>query len=155
MTRRERIVFLLDHLADCCGPGGSGAGPGDSDGTIGFALTSSMADHPSVIELGRCLELLRRMAPAHARDLEAYFGCGWHVERVPKTQQRKGRLVTVMNADGRAVTVDRLVRSLPGSLAAMAKDRETREPRTVARGIDFISGVFRGDVFVPAQLLAA
>jgi len=155
VTRREQIVFLLEHLRDCCGPGGSGGGRGDSDGSIGFALTSAMADHPSVIELGRCLDLLRRMAPAHARDLEAYFGSHYYVDWVPVTVKRGNRWVRVLDKDGQPSKRPVRRRSLPAWLACVPMDRETGEPQTVARGVDFISGTFRGEPFVPKQLLAA
>ena len=154
MTRRERIVFLLEHVRDLYGPGGSGDGVGAGEGP-GFALLSSMAEHPSAQELGRCLQLLRRMAPNHARDLETYFACAWYVERVPKTTTRGGRRVVVREKDGSPSYVLRRVRGLPAWLECVPVDRETGEPRTVARGVDFISGVFRGDPFVPEQLLKA
>ncbi len=151
MTRRQRIVFLLEHLPDVCGLSSTGTGQGDGDGP-GFPLLTSMADHPSVIELGRCLRLLRRMCPNHARYLDAYYGAAWYVERTPKTVTKRGRRVRVLEPDGtQAYTLTRK-RGLPGWLVRAPQDRETGEPVMVARGVDFISCAFHGDPFIPGQL---
>jgi hypothetical protein len=155
MTRRERIVFLLEHLNDCLGPAGSAsAGSGDGDGP-GFVLTSSMAVHPSVVELRRCLRLLGRLAPNHREAVETWFCCNWYVKRVPKTVRRNGRVVRVLNRDGSQAFDMRRVRGLPPWLKACPVDRGTGEPRPVALGVDFICGVFRGEPFVPEQLREA
>ena len=151
MTRRAKIVFLLEHLNDCLGPSSSATREGAGDGP-GFVLTSSMADHPSVVEIGRCLDVLSRAAPKHADHLQAYFCCNWYVQRIPKTAKRHGRIVRVMNRDGTPAYDFRRVRGLPAWLACVPLDRETGEPRTVARGVDFISGLFTGEPFIPDQL---
>lgn len=155
-VRRERIVFLLDHLGDCLGPGGglaaTNAGSTDS---IGFALTSTMADHPSVKELLRCLAVVEARFPRHYSHLWAYFGSGWMVEWVPK--RRAGKTLTRVDDFGRRVPVrePRRVRALPGWLRAEPVDRETGEPRLVSRSVDVLAGLFRGEVFVPDQLREA
>ena len=155
MTRRERIVFLLEHLNDCLGPAGSAsAGSGDGDGP-GFVLTSSMAVHPSVVELRRCLRLLGRLAPNHREAVESYFCCNWYVERVPKTVRRGNRVLQLRNADGSVATEPRRVRGLPPWLRACPVDGGTGEPRPVALGVDFISGVFSGEPYIPEQLREA
>jgi len=155
VTRRERIVFLLEHLNDAWGPGSSlGGSAGDGEGP-GFALTSSMADHPSVVELGRCLRMLGRLAPNHREAVETWFCCNWYVKRVPKTVRRNGRVVRVLNRDGSQAFDMRRVRGLPPWLRACPVDGGTGEPRPVALGVDFISGVFRGEPYIPEQLLAA
>lgn len=146
-------MFLLDHLEDCLGPGGA-AGNHTNGEPLGFALTSSMADHPSVIELCRCLDVLRAKVPRHHLHLRIYFGSGWRVVWEPK---RSGNGKTVMRIDevtGRRVpdTVPRRVRAIPAWLAAERKDRETGEPRLVAHAIDMVSALFRGEVYVPDQL---
>lgn len=154
MTRRERIAFLLDHLHDVCGPGGSSDGVGTGEGP-GFMLSSAMSEHPSVIELGRSLDQLRRLMPHHGRAIDDYYGAAWYIERTPKTVKRGGRVVRVLEPDGSPAYELRRRRSVPHWLAVQPADRDTGEPRMVARGVDIVSGLFRGDPFVPSQLLEA
>jgi hypothetical protein len=154
VTRRERIVFLLEHLNDVCGPGSSLGGSGGTGEGPGFVLTSAMAEHPSVVELGRCLAMLDRMAPRHGDAVRAWFCCHWYVERVPKTVRKGGRLVRLVNADGSQAVELRRVRGLPAWMTGQPVEA-SGEPRMVARGVDFIAGVFRGEPYVPEQLRQA
>jgi len=114
-----------------------------------------MADHPSVVELRRCLRMLGRFAPNHREAVLSWFCCNWYVDRVPKTVRRNGRTVRVLNRDGSQAFDMRRVRGLPPWLQACPVDGGTGEPRPVALGVDFISGVFRGEPYIPDQLLAA
>lgn len=152
--RRERIVFLLDHWADIHGPGYSDKSTGQVD-PLGHELTSSMADHPSVVELARCLTLLAQKLPRHHLHLSLYFGA-FRVVQVPK---RTGSGKTLMRVDefGHRVPVlePRRVRSYPAWLDAEPQDAETGEPRLVAHGVDMLSALFRGEVFIPNQLREA
>lgn len=155
MTRRERIVFLLEHLNDVLGPSSSAVGAGGEGDGPGFVLTSSMADHYSVVELCRCLDQLGRMGPYHREAVVTFFCANWYVRREPKRVKKGGRLVALRHADGSPVFDLRRERGLPPWLSACPVDRETGWPRPVLLGVDVICGLFDGDPDVPKQLLAA
>lgn len=155
MKRRDAIVFLLDHWADIHGPGTSDRDtttPDDGE-RLGIALTSSMAEHPSVVELARCRDLLRRTAKRHALHLDIYFGSGYMVRWQPK-RSGNGKTLTRLDDFGHRVPVLEpwRVRAIPEWLAREPKDVETGEPMLVSRGIDFLSAAFRGEVFIPKPL---
>jgi hypothetical protein len=155
VTRRERIVFLLEHLHDCCGPSSSATHSGGLGDGPGFVLTSTMAEHPSVVELVRCLELMRRTVPRHAAAVVEWYACQWYVDHVPVTAKRRGRLVRLRDSDGRLATKPVRVPARPAWLRRQPLDRQTGEPRMVSRGVDMLAGLYRGDPFIPQQLLDA
>lgn len=157
MTRRDKIVFLLDNLADLVGPSLSAHGPGGGDGP-GFPLSTSMADHPSVVELLYRLAQLRTTAPKHAQHLEAWYGCEYAVDAQAKTIRRRGKTVTVRHPDGTPVMEYRRYRPIPAWMRQVPLCHEPRcecrglLPRTVCRGVAFVDVMFAGEPFIPRQL---
>lgn len=74
--RRRTIESLLDHFEHYFQLGGSLAGgTGSGDGPS----LSSMASSPPVVELLRCMELCRRMAPNHYKHLIGHYGAEWRL----------------------------------------------------------------------------
>lgn len=136
--RRRTIVVLLDHWPDLHSPASSGLTTMTGDGEGGLPLLSSMASHPSVVELGRCLEQLRQTGPRHYKHLRGHFDAEWRT--VPKRKQKRlssGRVVWELDPNDR--TRERV---LPDWL----------ELRLVENGIDFLAGVFKGDPELPRAL---
>jgi len=143
LTRRERIVVLLEHLPDYYALGQPGSGTG-VDGNLGrFRL----AEHESVRELFRCLLLLRSLQPLTYRQLIAFYGAETRVARVRRR------------------------RDVPRELRECTPVRYTFEPRSrcyafrervlssaversrVERGVSFLLELFEGDVSLPRELL--
>ena len=86
--KRRLVEQLLDHWRDYFDPASNGQ-PSHGDGEpLGIALLSSMARHPSVVELSRILELCRRMAPGHYKHLAGWYGAEWRVVRALETDSR-------------------------------------------------------------------
>lgn len=135
LSRRERIEFLLDHWPDYTETlhAVDRDGPGDSDAVTGMPR---MYRHPSVVELRRVLELYSRLAPTRYWHLKAFYQAEWrNVTRPVKRRTKKGKSETVM--------VRERARILP---------REVRLVK-VRSGVDFVVGAFRGEPFVPDELL--
>jgi hypothetical protein len=136
MSRRDRIVFLLDHWEDFFEQASSGGLVIVDDQTRrmsdDWTLLSSMSRHPSVVELGRCLELCRRMAKGHYNHLRAFYGSEWRtIDRPVKKRNAHGKLV-----DDTARVRERVV---PAWVVM----------RMVERATDFVAGSFRGEPEIP------
>ena len=138
-TRIRRIVTLLEAWQDLHLPDANDGGAGDGGGWI----TPRIARHPSVLELGRCLELLRYIAPGHFMHLAAFFAAERRqIRRWVPSRDREGRIRRV---HGRVVLelgpweLERLV--LPWV-----------ELELVERGVRFLEAVFDGPVFLPGEL---
>ena len=132
-TKRRRLVYLLDHWPDIFDPdhgrGGNGDGPG-----IGPCMPR-MSRHPSVVELARCLELLRVEAPSQFGHLVGYYGAEWRIREDEVRRRRKGGKQETVRVRQRVRLVPRWVRL-----------------ENVRRGEEFLASVFRGPVFVPDEL---
>lgn len=144
LTKRERVEFLLDHYLDffllsAQGSEASGEGAG--------AMLPRMSRHPSVRELVRCLRLLEERAPGHYRHLKAFYTAEWRVNQTaPKRIERppgSGNLVRLYGNDGLPVTEAVRERVVP----AWVRQQKVR------LGLDFVVGAFRGEVFIPDELL--
>lgn len=138
MTKRERIEFLLDHRTDFYDPAGTNTG-GVSEG-IGLTLMPRMSRHPSVRELERCIESLRTTAKGHCSHMLAFYGAEWRIAWVP-VKAKKGRVVLADN--GRPETEPIRQRIVPGWVL----------PRMVERGVDYVTFTFKGEAFIPDELL--
>lgn len=138
MTRRDRIIILLDHYRDyfeiSCGGTGAGKDYGPQ--------LPRMANHTSVKELCRCLELLNRMAPAHYQHLKAYYTAEWRTAWAAKR-----KLVPFAQREGAHYD--------PKRRAYAYRCRATPAwviPRMVELGVDFVASEFRGEPFIPDEL---
>jgi hypothetical protein len=138
MSKRERIEFLLDHRGDFYDPAGTNAG-GESEG-IGLTLMPRMSRHPSVKELERCIELLRATARGHCTHMLAYYGAEWRIVWTP-VKAKKGRMV--LADDGRPEMAPERRRIVPAWVL----------PRMVERGVDYVTFTFKGEAFIPDELL--
>lgn len=138
--RRAKIVELLDHWPEFFEPASSGTTATSTDGG-GLPLLSSMAQHPSVVELGRCLVVLRAKVPRHYRHLFGYFDAPWRTTDQPVKRKTVG---------GRAVieTQRVRVRVVPAWV----------EARMVDRSVDMLGGLWNvreaGEPELPRPLLA-
>lgn len=134
-TRLGRVRFLLDSWDVIWGPFvGSAFGGGGSGLPPGLSL---LARHSGVRELDRALGVLERSDLSSFRHVKAYrcgveWRCTWRQVRVRRPRGKGYEVV----------------------------QRRVREPivpswvdvRKVAAGEAFLSGEFRGEVFVPDEL---
>lgn len=134
-SKRERIVYLLDHWDDIHSPPVSGYGR--STGTDTPHL-SPMSRHASVVELNRCLATLKLEHKLWHDHLKAFHGAEWGINVRRSTRKRKG---------GKQEQI-------------ILRDRIRRPPSWVKTGY-VNSGVFRleelfnGQVFIPEPLWLA
>lgn len=134
-SKRDKIVYLLDHWDDIYGPPVSGYGR--STGTDSAHL-SPMSRHPSVLELVRCLAVLKVEHKLWHDHLKAFHGAEWSIHVRYSTKRRKG---------GKSEQV-------------VLRDRVRRPPQWVKAGY-VRSGEFRleelfvGDVSIPEPLYLA
>lgn len=130
--KRETLEQLLDHWADYWEQASSGTlGKDDPDRPMptNWTLLSSMSLHPSVVELVRCVELCRRMAPGHYRHLAGFYGAEWkNANGTRPGKTRSGKKTTVQCRVR--------VRVVPSWVNA----------RMVDRSLDFVLGVWSGSV---------
>jgi len=132
-TRRDRILTLLDHYNDYFTTLGAGTPTGGGDGIPGLP---SMSQHASVVELVRCLDLLLVRAPKHYQHAKAFYCC--------EKRQVPARL-KVVGPQGKRVTVD-------GWAVERIVPRWVRLER-VRRAVEFVDREFRGEPFVPQELV--
>lgn len=131
-TKRCKLLCLLGHWDDIYAPalttnGGTGNG--------GMALLPLMSRHASVVELARCLDVLRQVAPVQHAHLKAFHCAEWRTHRWTETKRRKG---------GKLERVERSERQqlVPGWVR--------REK--VRRAEERLVAMFRGPVFIPDEL---
>src|SRR6184192_2364695 len=98
MTKRERIIFLLDHWHDYTEPDNSTGLPNSSiartTSTYDGSAMPTMASHRSILELNRCLELCSRMAPAHYKHLAGYYAAPTRtVDKPTRIRNAHGKMV--------------------------------------------------------------
>jgi hypothetical protein len=93
---------------------------------------SPLAKHHSVVELVRCLELCRRMAPGHYRHLIGYYRAEWRtVDRVVKRRNAHGKLIDDVGRVRERVVPPWVTR------------------RMVERSLDFLCGAYTGEPELP------
>lgn len=112
MSRRETILVLLDHWPEFFEPAASGKVATSSDGT-GPALLSAMSRHPSVVELGRCLGSVRKVAPNHFRYVVGFYGAEWRTTDKPVARKTVGGRRVVELARVRERVLSPELRRLP------------------------------------------
>lgn len=132
VSKRDKIVYLLDHWDDIHSPPVSGYGR--STGTDTPHL-SPMSRHTSVVELVRCLTVLKLEHKLWHDHLKAFHTAEWTIHTRRSTKKRKG---------GKSEQI-------------ILRDRIRRPPSWVAMGY-VRSGEFRlaelfvGQVFIPEPL---
>lgn len=95
-SKRCRILYLLDHWEDIFSPplssgGGGGGGP---------ALLPGMSRHHSVVELVRCLAVLKAERPLWHDHLKAYHCAEWRIHvRLGSVRRKGGKRETVQLRD--------------------------------------------------------
>jgi hypothetical protein len=133
VSKREKIVYLLDHWVDIWDP--DAASQRGSSGGGGVHLLGLMSRHPSVVELDRCLRVLKVERKLWHDHVKAFHCAEWGVRTRVSRRRRKG---------GKSEVV-------------VLRDRVRRQPSWVKMGY-VNSGVFRleelfqGPVFVPGEL---
>jgi hypothetical protein len=133
-SKRARVVVLLEHWEDFWLPpaGGGGSGSGSSP------HLGAMARHPSVVELVRCLAVLKREQPRLHDHVKAFYGAEWRVRVRAGTRKRpRGKVERVVLRDR--------VRVVPGWVA----------PGYVRAGEARLAELFVGPVFIPEELYDA
>lgn len=126
--RRTKILQLLDHWQDFFQPASSGqtTNTASDDTPSQTGVISSWASHKSVVELGRCLAVLRRMGPGHYRHLAGFYDAEW------RTTDRPVAARTIGGRKRTTKPVRVRERVVPGWV----------ERRLVERGVDFVAGVW-------------
>lgn len=132
-SKRDKIEYLLDHWQDIYDPDVSKGRPGVGDSA--GATMPFMAKHPSVVELARCLAVLRLEATVHHSHLMAFHTAVWRI-RVDHVRVRR--------AGGKYELVE-------------TRERERLVPdwvrlEKVRRGQAALVVAFRGPVFIPDDL---
>jgi hypothetical protein len=141
-TRRERIAFLLEHLEDVR------AGVRDRGGEADhIPLMCAASNSPSYKELERLLPLLRAERPALAWHLRAtYFAPRRRVLMCPRCQGVVPSWSSVnfhKHAAKNVALVPRVLRVVPVRV----------RPRLVAEAVGWLDERWRGEVYVPDELL--
>lgn len=106
-SKRERIVYVLDHWDDIFNPPLASTNPIRGRGGNGFL--PGMSRHASVVELVRCLEVLRLEAPTQYAHLMASHRAEWRIKRVPR-RSKGGKAVLRRDGVNRLVQETRPVR---------------------------------------------
>jgi hypothetical protein len=144
VTRRVRICYLLDHWDDIFSPPVGGEGTGGGDGT---AHLSPMVRHRSVLELQRCLVILKAEAPRQHDHLKAFYTAEWRTVRTAKFHSLRGKWRQIANprSDHEEDWDRRRERIVPGWVKL---DK-------VRRGERRLCELFQGVVFLPEPLWEA
>jgi hypothetical protein len=144
MTRQERIAFLLEHLADVqAGVRDRGTG-GDH-----IPLMCRVWNHPSYQELERLLPLLGKAARPFYRAVVGMYVYPRHVRRA----------VCPRCGDVKAPALEGELHSHGNRKSATFVARMVRVPlypveeRDVRGAIGWLDDNWRGDPFVPSELL--
>lgn len=107
-TKRTIIEGLLDHWEDFTLPSVGGNVWGTGEG-IGIVFTSGMGSYPSVVELDRCLGVLRVKVPNHFKHLRGHYSSEW------RTADMVAKIASPSNPRKMIeTTVRRRVRVVPG-----------------------------------------
>lgn len=134
MTKRERVEFLLDHYEDFfLGTSAQASVAAGDEGNV--PLLPLMSRHPSVRELLRCLLLLQAHAPSQFQHVKAFYTAEWRTRDVV-VKARKGKPLGPRRVRERVV---------PSWVRA----------QKVRLGVDFVASQFRGEVFIPNELMEA
>lgn len=142
-TKREKIIYLLDHWdeihdPDAASPQGR---PGGGTNTPHLAF---MASHVSVRELARCLAVLREVAPVQHSHLMAFHGAEWRQTRTPKRTTVKGKTGWISNPrSSHAEDWDHGRERIVPAWVRLEKVRRAQEA---------LAEAFRGQVFIPDDL---
>jgi len=135
-TKADRIRFLLEHWADTyeieSEPGASG------DTTQGVSLMPRMYHHPSVKELRRAIGEVRLSAPADAAHMMAFYTAEWRNTTQTVRRRRKKGGVELVQMRVRERVLPRWIVSA-----------------RVQAGVSAVTEAFRGEVFIPSELLEA
>jgi hypothetical protein len=147
--QRQLVLTLLDHWHDFYDVASSG-NIATGDTSSGLPLLSSMSRHGSVVELGRCLLEVRRMARGHFAAVVAYFDAP--IRNVDREVMRR-------LPSGRFVKANERVRErvLPRHLLAHPRCRcGCAMPRPVCLAVDVVCALWRPDVAceLPVGLIA-
>lgn len=133
VTKRDRIVYLLDHWDEIFDP--NVTSPLGSPSSGGVQLMPLMSRHPSVVELARCLVVLRRVAPRQHDHLKAYYLAEWRIRTDVVRKKRRGGKFETTELRRRERVVPRWVRL-----------------EKVRRGEGVLVEAFSGEVFIPSEL---
>lgn len=141
-TKRDKIAYLLDHWDDIFNPPLASMNPVRGRG--GDGLLPGMSRHHSVVELVRCLEVLRLEAPVQHAHLKAFHCAEWRTVKRPHLVIHKGKLRAIANPrPGREEDWDRTrERIVPGWVKA-GKVRSAEERLAV---------LYRGQPKLPEEL---
>ena len=146
MTRREQILFLLDHWNDFFDPDGTMASNGAS--ASGIALLPLMSRHPTVLELQTCIQALGRYNPNHRKHLMLHFRSEWRTAYEPRpVLNHHGK--QMRDRQGQPVTEPWPVRR---RVLPLRRDELPAHLRMVTLSVDFVCATFRGEVFIPEEL---
>lgn len=145
MTRRERIVVLLENYMDV----ENGLQEGTSFANDPIHLMCRAWNHPSYVELRRCVYALRDSEPVPYWNLaETYFRApSVRMAACPRCDRTMpAKHVGSLHKHGPKTfaLIPRMVKRV--SLAV--------RPELVSQAIDWIEREYEGDVFVPDDLLA-
>lgn len=104
VSKRDKIVYLLDHWDDIHDPSVTSPGGSPGDGS-GVPLLPLVTRSPSVRELVRCLAILKTEACSQHDHLMAYHTAEWRVHRWSEQKRRKGgKLETVNRHERQRIT---------------------------------------------------
>lgn len=134
-SKRDKIVYLLDHWDDIFSPPVSGYGRSTGDDSPHL---SPMSKHASVVELARCLAVLKLEHKLWHDHVKAFHGAEWSIHVRRSTRKRKG---------GKSEQV-------------VLRDRVRRPPQWVKAGyvrsgVFRLEELFRGAVSIPEPLYLA
>ena len=151
-SKRCRIVFLLGHRVDFFDPAGTSPFGSPGDGS-GVALLPLMSRHPSVVELERCLLVLRGEAPVQHSHLLAFHGAEWRIRRWQESRKRRnGKLEVVERARRERVLSACDCKSHPDPGSGC---RNWVRLEKVRRAESRLVELFRGSASLPDELLDA
>ncbi len=164
MTRRERIEHILElwphlHYTDNSGP---------NSGIEGGGPQLRLLSHPSVKELNRCLKALSTYAPTEHAHLKAFYTAEWRIARVAKKSDVPDAQQARAFHDSKRKQYAYRARVLPPWVNPLLKDRAISwiawdglkhdadgKPAPKPDGMPSVQVAFRGDVFIPDELLEA
>lgn len=159
-TRRQILIELLNHWDDFFAVADTTTRlirkPGEDDDGPGIPVISALSRHASVVELARCLDLCKAMAPGTYKHLRARFQAETRlVEKPTKRRDVHGRMVDAVERV-REPIVPRWVFFEMRDASWTPEQRERlnvqRHQRMVERGIDFLAGAFNGQPELPLAL---
>jgi hypothetical protein len=92
--KRHTIESLLDHWEDFVLPNVGGITKLSDGEGLGLVFASGMGRYPSVVELDRCLGVLRVKVPQHFKHLRGFYSSEWRVvEEATKIRSASGKMV--------------------------------------------------------------